>query len=38
MVLYNCVREPGFRLNDHLWLDSGRNAKIETYKSNTVYR
>lgn len=26
------VREPGFRLNDHLWLDSGRNAKIETYK------
>lgn len=31
------VREPGFRLNDHLWLDSGRNAKIETYKKAIQY-
>ena len=26
------VREPGFRLNDHLWLDTGRNAKLENYQ------
>lgn len=25
------VREPGFRLNDHLWLDTGRNADVKNY-------
>lgn len=25
------VREPGFRLNDHLWLDAGRNADLKNY-------
>ena len=31
------VREPGFRLNDHLWLDTGRNAKIENYSKAIKY-
>lgn len=34
------VREPGFRLNDHLWLDTGRNAKLENYQKaiNFIYK
>ena len=31
------IREPGFRLNDHLWLDTGRNASIENYKTSIDY-
>jgi putative glycosyltransferase (TIGR04372 family) len=31
------VREPGFRLNDHLWLDAGRNANIKNYEKAIKY-
>ena len=31
------VREPGFRFNDHLWLDTGRNAEIKNYKKGIAY-
>ena len=31
------VREPGFRFNDDLWLDTGRNAEIKNYKKGIAY-
>ena len=31
------VREPGFRLNDHLWLDTGRNADLRNYSKAIKY-
>ena len=31
------VREPGFRLNDHLWLDTGRNADVKNYSKAIKY-
>ena len=37
MVLHNSCQRTSFRLKDHLWLDSGRNAKIETYKKAIEY-
>jgi len=31
------VREAGYRFNDHLWLDTGRNANLENFKKTISY-
>ena len=31
------VREAGYRFNDHLWLDTGRNSNISTYLKTINY-